>query len=265
MNELWSSRSFGRRPPHAPPARRRPNDLDDQRVSVDVLVDIVDGVAADLYDRTSLPGSYWPERITRPHDHDEWLTVRRGYYNASAAGALYGDHPYLSLARIVRDKLTPSTVDFDNPAMRRGRHLEPAVANWWADEHDTILYEPDELYAAGPLLATLDRRIVDDPTTAVEIKTTAHTVDEPERYWWWQAHAQLTCCPDLERVHVAVLDATMRLQTFTITRDPDVSVDLLARADAVMRYVNVGKWPPAVAGEHLQLPNPIRQPRGTQP
>ena len=124
--------------------------------------------------------------INRPPDRDEWLTARRPYFNASAAAALFHEHPFLTLAEVVRAKLEPNLLGVENAAMRRGRHLEQAIAGWWSEEHGIALYEPEVMYVAGPLLATLDRRIVGNDTEAVEIKTTAKHVSGPERYWWWQ-------------------------------------------------------------------------------
>ena len=137
--------------------------------------------------------------------------------------------------------------------MRRGRHLEPAVADWWAEEHDVELVEPVVMYIAAPLAATLDRLIVGSDDEAVEVKTTADVVDEPARYWWWQVQAQMHCA-DLARVHLAVLDATMTLKSFTIVRDDSAIADLVERAAAVIEPVNAGEWPPHIAGRRLQLP-----------
>jgi putative phage-type endonuclease len=150
--------------------------------------------------------------IARPPDTADWLEARRPYFNASAAAALFHEHPFLTLAGVVHSKLEPGVGDVENAAMRRGRHLEAAIASWWSEEHGLALYEPDVMYAAGPLLATLDRRIVGTDTDALEIKTTAKYVTGPERYWWWQVQAQMYCA-DLHRVHVAVLDASMSLAT----------------------------------------------------
>ncbi len=126
--------------------------------------------------------------------------------------------------------------------MRRGIYLEAAIANWWADDHGIALDEPDVMYVRGPLMATLDRRIVGNDTDAVEIKTTAKYISRPERYWWWQCQAQMYCA-DLERVHVAVLDASMALSTYVVERDDGAIADLVTRATSVMTFVSVDQWP----------------------
>lgn len=184
--------------------------------------------------------------ITRPSDRDEWLAARRPYFNASAAAALFHEHPFLTLAEVVRSKLEPRTVDAENAAMRRGRHLEQAIAGWWSEEHGIALYEPEVMFAAGPLLATLDRRIVGNDTEAVEIKTTAKHVSGPERYWWWQVQAQMHCA-ELTRVHLAVLDASMNLATYVVERDEEAIGRLVVAAEEVMHHVLLGEWPACVA------------------
>jgi putative phage-type endonuclease len=184
--------------------------------------------------------------ITRPADTADWLEARRPYWNASAAAALLHEHPFLTLAAVVRSKLDPTVAAVENAAMRRGRHLEAAIASWWSEEHGIALYEPDVMYAAGPLLATLDRRIVGNDTEAVEIKTTAKHVSGPERYWWWQVQAQMHCA-ELERVHLAVLDASMNLASYLVERDDQAIERLVTAATDVMDHVALGEWPPTVA------------------
>lgn len=183
--------------------------------------------------------------IPRPTETDAWLAARRVFFNASAAATLFDEHPFTTLTDVVRSKLTPADEPFSNDAMRRGTHLEPAIANWWSDEHGIAVYEPDVLYVRGEWMATLDRRIVGNETDAVEIKTTARYVSRPEPHWVWQCQAQMYCA-DLERVHLVVLDASMRLQTFVIERDEQAIAELVERAHQVMCYLAVDQWPPSV-------------------
>jgi predicted phage-related endonuclease len=184
--------------------------------------------------------------IPRPRDRDEWLAARRPWFNASAVGALFDCHPFQHLSDVVRAKLDPATEQSaGNNATARGNHLEPAVANWWAAEHGVELVEPDVMYVRGDLMATLDRRIVGVDDECVEIKTTARYVSGPELHWWWQCQCQMYCA-DLRRVHLAVLDASMALQTFVIARDDEAIAQLVKRARDVMEYVTVDQWPPSV-------------------
>lgn len=56
----------------------------------------------------------------------QWLAVRRPLMTASRIGALFDAHPYLTRAEVAAEMAGQN--QGDNPAMRRGRILEPAVA-----------------------------------------------------------------------------------------------------------------------------------------
>ena len=56
-----------------------------------------------------------------------WLNWRREYVTASHAGVLFGVHPYVTLADLVAEKRGDRRGEGDNPSMRAGRILEPAV------------------------------------------------------------------------------------------------------------------------------------------
>lgn len=206
----------------------------------------VDTPLASLLSLIRTP-STTPTTIPRPADRDEWLAARRPWFNASSAATLFDEHPFTTLTDVVRAKLAPpgDGVSFENDAMRRGNHLEPAIANWWADDHGVTLYEPDVMYVRGDVMATLDRRIVGNDTDAVEIKTTARYVNRPEPYWVWQCQAQMWCA-DLQRIHLVVLDASMSLATYVVARDEEMIKRLTMKAHRVMAYVTVDQWPPSV-------------------
>ena len=129
--------------------------------------------------------------------------------------------------------------------MRRGQHLEPAIAEWWSDEHGIALYEPDVLYVRGDgWRRSTGASSATTPKPSRSRRRPSY-VNRPERYWWWQCQAQMYCA-DLERVHLAVLDASMRLATYVVERDEEAIDRLVERADEVMAYVDVGEWPPTV-------------------
>jgi predicted phage-related endonuclease len=183
--------------------------------------------------------------IPRPSDREAWLAARRIFYNASVAAALFNEHPFTNLTNVIAAKLDPALEGVENSAMRRGAHLEAGIASWWSEEHGIAVYEPDVIYVRGEIAATLDRRIVGNDTDCLEIKTTSKHVVAPERYWVWQCQAQMYPA-DLERVHLAVLDASLALQTFVVPRDDAAIARLVERAHEVMAFVNVGEWPPSV-------------------
>lgn len=183
--------------------------------------------------------------IPKPADRDEWLKVRAPYVGASEAAALVGEHPFLTLAELAVEKLRGGSIREDTSAMRRGRHLEHAVAAWWEEEHGIALVEPDVLYVYDDtLIATLDRRVV-GANIGVEIKTSNRFVGEIARSWYWQAQAQCLCA-DLDQVHVVVLDPGMDLKLFEVDPDAEDQALLLEAATKFLHHVRAGELPPDV-------------------
>lgn len=199
--------------------------------------------------------------IARPAERDEWLRLRHGFANASDAGVYMGEHPFKDLADLTVEKLAENPPDITNRAMERGNRLEAAIGNWWADEHGLEVYEPEVMYVAGRILATLDRRIVGNDREALEIKSTTKRVDEPEPYWIWQVQAQMLCA-DLDRVHIAALDGTMDLKSFVVERD-DVAIGrLIQQVETVWGYFDLGMVPEGVdlRSEHVAAIHPDPEP-----
>lgn len=161
---------------------------------------------------------------------DEWWAQRAPFVGASTVAALFGEHPFITLAQLARER-REGTRRVDSPAMERGRFLEEAIAQWWAAVHGAEITEAPELFMVnGVVIATLDRLIVDQPA-ALEVKTTNKRVHEVERYWWWQCQAQLACT-GFDRIEVAAFDASMLLQSFTVQPDLDAMQRLIDEAGA---------------------------------
>jgi predicted phage-related endonuclease len=156
-----------------------------------------------------------------------------------------GEHPYLDAGELAVEKLTGTSTRHDTGSMRRGRHLEAAVATWWEEEHGLALIEPEVLYLYDDtLIATLDRLVV-GTRVAVEIKTTNRFTAHPARSWYWQAQAQVLCA-DLEAVELVVLDPTMELKCFTIEPDAEDQALLLEAATKFLHAIRAGELPPEI-------------------
>lgn len=176
--------------------------------------------------------------IAKADNQSDWLAQRAPFIGASVVAALFGEHPFVTPATLARERRGERAPD--NAAMARGRRLESVVAEWWADEHNAPVAEAPELYVANDtLIATLDRIVIDAPE-AVEVKTTSMRVHEVSRHWWWQCQCQLACT-GFERVHVAVLDQSMRLQSFTVMPDPDAWVRMLDAARTFLDRIEAGE------------------------
>lgn len=184
----------------------------------------------------------FPERTTiaKPADRAEWLAVRRPFFNASSASVLFDRHPFQSPGDLAAEKLSGAE-QAETSAMRRGRHLEHAVAAWWEDEHGVRLVQPDVLYVCGPLMATLDRHPV-GVVRPVEIKTTNHYAPEPEGYWLDQCQAQMLCCGG-DVATLVWIDSSMELREVDVEADVEFQAELLARAEKFMAAIEFGMVP----------------------
>lgn len=108
----------------------------------------------------------------------DWLAVRKQDVTASEVAALFGAHPYKSALQVYAEKKGLARDQGDNPAMRRGRILEPAVAAALAEDRpDLGPLTKATAYLRDPALrigATPDYTLADG--TPVEMKTAAPEV-----------------------------------------------------------------------------------------
>lgn len=97
------------------------------------------------------------------YTHAEWLKLRHQDVTASAIGALFGVHPYLTALGLYAEKIQPNPTPLaDNGVLRRGRWFEAAAlkaaaemrpkwqfsepAAYFRDEENRIGATPDALY-----------------------------------------------------------------------------------------------------------------------
>jgi putative phage-type endonuclease len=174
----------------------------------------------------------------KAHTDEAWWRQRAPFIGASTTAVLFGEHPFITLGQLARERVN-GTRQPDNAAMMVGRYLEPACAQWWADAHDVRVREVDELFTCNEVMvATLDRVVVDAPII-VECKTTRTVVHDVERYWWWQAQAQLACT-GYERVEFAVFDGTFRFKAFTVLPDLTAMSNAVEAAALFLEQLDAG-------------------------
>lgn len=192
------------------------------------------------------------EEIAIAPTESEWLEQRRPWWNASLAGSLFGEHPWVSLGDACTEKLRADFEIYDEDRQklfRRGLDMEPYVAMRVEELTGLALGEPGVMFRRGVVLTTLDRVGVprgDGDLCGVELKTTRQylTAVVP-RYWWWQVQAQMWCA-DFERVVIGALDATLEVSLFEVWRDDDAIKRLVDRATDMMRSINWGEIPPGI-------------------
>lgn len=196
--------------------------------------------------------------IDRATNRTDWLKQRQPFFNASAAACLWDRHPYMSAADYAVKKLTGVDNDNETSAMRRGTYLEDGIAQWWAIENGVTVTEPPVLFAAGPILATVDR-IVQETLKPVEIKTASGYHDEPVPYWLDQCQA-IMLCHGSEMIDLVWVDSSLALQSVTVAEDTVFQADLLARADRFMAAVEMGITPdwivPELTAAHVAALHP---------
>lgn len=190
-----------------------------------------------------------PNRTTipRPVDRAEWLRVRAPYFNASATSVLFSRHPFMSATEYAVVKLTGEEQTETRP-MRRGRHLESGVAEWYAAEAGIILTEPDVLFVAERVMATVDRFTVTGPDTLIEVKTTNGYVDEPEPYWLDQVQAQMYAS-GFDRARIVWVDSSMSLKEYDVDADVEMQAKIGELAERFMAAIDMQIIPDWVGGE----------------
>jgi hypothetical protein len=70
-------------------------------------------------------------------DYEKWHALRAKVVGASEAGALVGEHEYLTYWGLWARKSGKLPAIDDNEAMQRGRYLEPVAAQWIRDRNPT--------------------------------------------------------------------------------------------------------------------------------
>ena len=128
----------------------------------------------------------------------DWLAMRKRDVTASEVAALFGAHPYKTALQVFAEKTVAGKSQGDNPAMRRGRILEPGCIVALQELHpDWIVDKCPDYYRAPELRigATPDyiRTVPADDnfglpahTQIVECKTV-----NPEKWAEWQGGVPL--------------------------------------------------------------------------
>ncbi len=184
--------------------------------------------------------------IPKPFDRVQWLAARHPYFNASDAGALYGEHPFTSLADVAIAKLKPEPDDSPpTKAMDRGNRAEPMLLKWWEDEYGQAVETPDVLYVEGRMMATLDGVPVGDTDIWIEAKTTRQRWEYPPDHVVRQVIAQ-GAASGFKQCHVVWLDADWEFKTAIIEPTDAQIADVLARAAAFMDFIDLKMMPEGI-------------------
>lgn len=195
----------------------------------------------------------------------QWLKLRRHDVTASEVAALFGCHPYRTMLDVYASKVGEGGDQGDNPAMRRGRLMEPAVALAvgearpdWQIVKETDYYR-DTIARLG---ATPDYRIEGDPRGLgmLEIKTVA-----PDKFEEWTAGPPLSYTlqtlvqmmltkASWGVIGVMVMNRTLDLHLFDVPRHAAAEERIQDKCAAFWAMVEKGEMPaPDFARDHAAI------------
>lgn len=185
------------------------------------------------------------------HDRAAWLANRKQDVTASEIAALFGAHPYKSPLQMFADKTGRSPEIGDNAAMRRGRILEPAVAEAWFEEYGERLTKCGDYYRDTDLRIGATPDYVRENGEPCEMKTVA-----PEKWAEWGeappfaytlqtlTQAMLMNAP---RGWLAIMvdNRSKEFHRFEVPRHATAEAKMIERVASFWRSVAADEMPPA--------------------
>lgn len=202
------------------------------------------------------------------HRRQEWLEVRRRHIGASEVGALFHVDPYKTALRLWAEKRGEIPAeDADNAAMRRGRILEPAVAEALEEAHpeweivkawDFYSMHRVALGCTPDFYGWLNRQAVSQPERfLIQAKTTTQDAwDErwtpsPPANYLLQAQAEMHVT-GIHRALLAVLVLDGRefpIFEYWFDYDPEIGEAIEAQVTKFWRMVEEGREPSLKAAQ----------------
>jgi len=167
---------------------------------------------------------------------------RKRYLGSSDAAAVLGLNPFRSAADVYHDKvgdIVATGLDHSNDAIEVGNAVENAVLNWFAKKQDLSLVKNQfRVHDNKVMASSFDALVKDDPTQAVEAKTTGITgryvasewgeveTDAVPEYIALQCFHQMAVLPDVRLIWIPVLMGGVGLRFYRIERNDELIKDL---------------------------------------
>jgi putative phage-type endonuclease len=189
---------------------------------------------------------------------DEQKAIRHTGIGSSEIGAVVGLSPYANAFDVFRAKVEGLELKETLP-MKRGRILEPAVAQWYAEETGAQLRECGTVrHPTCPIaLATPDRiatlktgeRVLEIKTAGIHLagKWGEPGTDEVPECYLVQCAWEMACA-NLPEADLAVLIAGDDFRVYHLRRDLELESLLLEQAEKFWREHVVKRIPPAIDG-----------------
>lgn len=189
-----------------------------------------------------------------PDGSPDWHAARAGRLGGSDMAAVLGRSPWVSHYRLWHLKQQLVTEGETTDAQARGHYLEPAIAQWWADQHPEF-----EVVNAGTYthverdyqLANPDRLLLQDGKVVglLELKSDAQDehwgrpgTGETPLYYRTQIQWYMDCL-GLDVAHVAMIGARLEFREYVVDYDPDDARILRQRAEAFLDSMLFGEVP----------------------
>ncbi len=199
--------------------------------------------------------------INLAQDTSEWLQWRKDHITATDAATILGKNPWerpLDLWRRKRGELPPVA---ENPAMKRGKQLEPVARQAWIEKSGlfaapAVVEHPDLSWMG----ASLDGLAV-DASYILEIKCPGESTHEqiksgevPEHYYAQVQH-QLCCVPPAQKVYFVSYrpeDENEPLAVIEVLRDDAFISEMAAKEKSFWDSLQKGEPPISIEWESLE-------------
>lgn len=168
------------------------------------------------------------KRIPKPeHASFDWRMKRhrdnegRCVFGASEAGAVMGVSEFTSRPELYASKIDDPIITPPTPAMLKGIYFEDGLGAFAAHELGLELHQPQEMFAHGRWVSTLDYATHDLSVIAECKVTSAHTVDSATDLpssWVMQGHVQHYCTG--AQIFFSVFDRRQRLSVHQLEIKP---------------------------------------------
>ena len=193
-----------------------------------------------------------------PHGSQAWLNQRymddqgNRRISASAAGAIYGVHPFVKQDQYAAELLSgvaPTPIQ-PNAAMETGNRLEDTIIQWAGDRLGVKFETPDELFCYDDdngchLISTLDGWN-EETKHILEVKTTSREFSGTLPDYWRIQGLQQAICSGAERVTWAVFDNTLRLTLIEQNLTDDEMAEHIESSAKWLNAIELGMDPPGV-------------------
>jgi hypothetical protein len=189
---------------------------------------------------------------------EEWLARRKPNINGSEIGALFGCSPFMTPYALYAEKAELAALpDIDNDAMRRGRIMEPAVAQAIREQHPdwSIVKADDYVWSPDWRLGCTPDFWISAPSTArhgvLQAKSVAKPIFDAE---WQDGPPQWIVLQTLQEMMLAdvswgVIGAlvlstfTVDLKLFEFTRHAGAEAKMIAEAKRFWADVEAARPP----------------------